>query len=61
MVCRKNFVNLRRMKDIIEFRALSLATLSAQELLIGETRMKRIRGSQHVGESPSSSQQAKNG
>ena len=47
------------MKNIIEFRALSLATLSAQELLIRETRMKRVRGSQQVGESPSSSQQAK--
>ena len=46
----------RKVKNIIEFRALSLATLSAQELLIGETRMKRVRGSQQVGESPSSSQ-----
>ena len=36
----------RKVKNIIEFRALSLATLSAQELLIGETRMKRVRGSQ---------------
>ena len=49
----------RKVKNIIEFRALSLATLSAQELLIGETRMKRVRGSQQVGESPSSSQRAK--
>ena len=49
----------RKVKNIIEFRASSLATLSAQELLIGETHMKRVRGSQQVGESPSSSQQAK--
>ena len=49
----------RKVKNIIEFLALSLGTLSAQELLIGETRMKRVRGSQQVGESPSSSQQAK--
>ena len=47
------------MTNIIEFRGLSLATLSSQELLIEETRMKRVRGSQRVGESPSSSQQAK--
>ncbi|XP_068719344.1 uncharacterized protein [Montipora capricornis] len=60
MVCRKNCQPcFRKVKNIIEFRALSLATLSAQELLIGETRMKRVRGSQQVGESPSSSQQAK--
>ena len=49
----------RKVKNIIEFRALSLAAFSSQELLIGETRMKRVRGSQQVGESPSSSQQAK--
>ena len=49
----------RKVKNIIEFRALSLATLSAQELLMGETRMKRVRGSQQVGESPCLSQQAK--
>ena len=60
MVCGKKLCPpcFRKVKNIIEFRALSLATLSAQELLIGETRMKRVRGSQPVGESPSS-QQAK--
>lgn len=49
----------RKVKSIIEFRALSMSTLSSQESLIGETRMKRVRGSQQVGESPSSSQLAK--
>ena len=49
----------RKVKNIIEFHALSLAALSSQGLLIGETRMKRVRGSQQVGESPSSSEQAK--
>ena len=39
----------RKVKNIKEFRALSLATLSAQELLIGETRMKRVRGSLATG------------
>ena len=59
MVCRKLCQPcFRKVKNVIEFRALSLATLSAQELLIGDTRMKRVRGSQQVGESPSSSQQA---
>ena len=50
-LCQPCFM-IRMVKNIIEFHALSLATLSSQELLTGETRMKRVRGSQQVGESP---------
>ena len=49
----------RKVKNIIEFRSLSHASLSSQELSIGGSRVKRVRGSQQVGNSPSSSQQAK--
>ena len=49
----------RKVKNIIEFRALSLAALSSQELLVGETSMKRVRCSEQAGESTSPSQQAK--
>ena len=47
----------RKVKNIIEFRSLSHASLSSQELSIGG--VKRARGSQQVGNSPSSNQQAK--
>ena len=49
----------RKVNNIIEFRTLSQASLSSQELSRGGTRVKRVRGSQQVGDSPSSSQQAK--
>jgi len=49
----------KKVKNIIEFSYLSLASLSLQELSIGGSRVKRVHGLQQVGESPSSSQQAK--
>ena len=47
----------RKVKNIIEFRCLSLASLFSQELSIGGSRVKRVRGSQQVA--PFSSPQAK--
>lgn len=49
----------KKVNNIIEFRTLSHASLSSRELSIGGSRVKRVRGSQQVGDSPSSSQQAK--
>ena len=48
----------RKVNNIIEFRTLSQASLNSQ-LSRGGSRVKRVRGSQQVGDSPSSSQQAK--
>ncbi|XP_078379406.1 uncharacterized protein LOC144662469 [Oculina patagonica] len=49
----------RKVKTVIEFRSLSLASLSKQELSIKATGMKIMCASQQVGDSPSSSQQTK--
>ncbi|KAL9954297.1 hypothetical protein ACROYT_G041816 [Oculina patagonica] len=49
----------RKVKTVIEFRSLSLASLSKQELSIKATGVKRMCASQQVGDSPSSSQQTK--
>ena len=46
----------RKVKNIKEFRSLLLASLSSQELSIEGSCVKRVCGSQQVGESPSSSE-----
>ena len=43
----------RKVKNIKEFRSLLLASLSSQELSIVGSCVKRVCGSQQVGEPPS--------
>ena len=47
-----------KVKNILEFHSLLHASLLSQEFSIGTSCVKRVQGSQQVGDSPSSSQQA---